>query len=174
MEYTYRAGEYLCIPFGYRSGVHSNRSCGITFMLRARRFREHHIKKVFNIPTPLWGRCAALRIVQGEMRLVLIGLYFPPRHTRREDRIRDEKTVTTMVAWLSEVLHKLTSHDTVLIFADLNDGLRYDDESTCCGMYSAGDEHYTTKMVRPLLDGMQITSYGTHFRMAPSYIGEHH
>eukprot|EP00959_Pyramimonas_sp_CCMP1952_P075396 1575781-Pyramimonas_sp.AAC.1 len=59
-------------------------------------------------------------------------------------------------------------------WSDLNDGLRYTPEGTACGQYSTGDEHGTTQMLRPLMDGMALTSYGTHFRMAPSYIGEHH
>ena len=171
-EDYHMADEYWCIPFGYKSSVHVNKSCGVTLMLRRGRIKKQHVVRIFEVPKYLWGRCAAVIITVGLIKLAILLMYFPPRQRGAAARIKSEKTADTMCHWLKGILQQLRTCHQLFLLSDLNDGLRHDPEDGCCGTYETGRENHTAQQLKPILSGHGITSFGTHFKAPPSWIGE--
>ena len=120
--YLKHTSSHFHCCFGFPKG--SNKSCGISFMLRRSRFDE---RKVVSAVSPdhddIMSRVAIMRYKNGRENIALLGTYFPPRPTGAVQQKEYWRVCDLMLSWIREQTQRLPSRCMLLSYGDINDDL---------------------------------------------------
>lgn len=112
-EYHEDVGCYTVLHFDYNQGKFTNKSYGITFLLKRPRFPFTSWK------TSIQGQVAAVTIPASGQAYLIVGLYFPPRANATEQS--HEYPQTEMIGWLEHPLQNTPAKVTPFLLGDFND-----------------------------------------------------
>ena len=107
---TFSTKHHIIINFGWKRSPFVNRSAGVTFMLTRKWFRPHDILRIVPVPIDLQGRCAALVLRFGPVKLLFLNIYFPPPGSMPQAVYR--KCVEKIMTWLQKIHGKYCREDT--------------------------------------------------------------
>lgn len=105
--------------WGHRGAqASSNRSCGVSILLRRRRFDPKQVRRIATPATSLAGRAGGLRIKSGHHDFFVASVYYP---TKGSARYREG--VGAVDKWLSKQLSGTPARSLPIVGADLDDSL---------------------------------------------------
>jgi hypothetical protein len=158
---TFSTKNHIIINFGWKRSPFVNRSAGVTFMLTRKWFRPRDIIRIVPVPIDLQGRCAALVLKFGTVKLLALNIYFPPPGSMPQALYK--KCVEKIMAWLQKTYGRYCREDTTpILFTDLNDGMiRWSDEDLVTKYNNPKGEGYAGEFLHAFADKNRLASAGT-------------
>jgi len=169
---TQQLSCHRALHWGYGNSPFTNKSCGISILVNAKRFKSKHIVEVGSPPQCLAGRGGSVRVKQGALHLKCIGGYWP---VCKSGSSRDAylKTVRKMKEWIEDEIHSCPATCTPCLLGDLNEKFRPDDqedEQLMVGPYgSAEAESFTASTLRKIMYDNDMCVIDTFFDLPDTY-----
>ena len=115
-------------------------------------------------PTPeLQGRVGAIAVTQADLNIVLIGMYFPTRSGRVNDKVWYVRTVAAIIKWLTNLLATIPKRYTPYFYTDANSDLappRGDASTTVVNVVRGKPNEAGTALYK-LLEATGMAAYNT-------------
>ena len=113
--------QHWAFELGHSSLGIGPEAAGITTMFWWRAFKPRHIGRVYDVPSELLGRVAAVEFGQRFWK-IFVGMFFPPRKSVSKEKAAVFRLVHAMIGWLNRLFEGLTTRHSLYIHTDLRDG----------------------------------------------------
>ena len=113
----------LVLDAGYGKGRYTNKHTGISFILNGKTLRSNNLVDKGALKADAKGRAAFLRFKARGGDFAILGIYYPPKPSKKAEEQRYLRACEIISDWIADVLRGLPAGCTPFIAVDLNDGI---------------------------------------------------
>ena len=173
--------HHIAYNFGYKPGAFTNKSAGVTVLLRKDWFKSKHLRAVTLPPVALAGRGGAIRVKSGRFDLHIVIGYQAPRPQEAKKIPAWEKGTKQLQEWVRKTVANTPARCTPVVFTDLNDGLektedeqqmaRTEKTDTAVGTFCNSHQGLAGELFHNMMTEQHLFAVTTIKDIGASYIG---
>jgi len=171
---TEKLSAHQAFHWGYGAGPFTNRSAGLSILLGGK-VRHKRVVEVKSPPGSLQGRAGAVRVKQGPLDIMIIGMYFPPAAAGHQKQLARVKAVKALIMWVQEIIHQCPARCVPLLFMDANtplgvrEGVAIDDEHV--GMHGIAEHTRVSDLLYEFMIEEGLAALNTFWEVGPTFYG---